>query len=69
LGVPLPIHVDNVPEYEVRGDCVRITWREVVLFVPIPICLAAMGRCQRALDEWSASNASIIKFEVDRERH
>lgn len=58
----LPIHVDEVPEYEVRGDCMRITWRGLELFVPIPICLASMGRCKVAIDEWERTNASVIRF-------
>lgn len=58
----LPIHVSEVPIFDPRGDCVRISWRGLEMFVPIPICLAAMGRCKAAIEEWERTNASVIRF-------
>lgn len=58
----LPIHLSEVPDFEVRGDCVRITWRGAEAYVPIPICLAAMGRCKGALQGWQDAKATIIEF-------
>lgn len=58
----LPIHVDEVPTYEVRGDCIVIRWRGLEVFVPVPICQAAVGRCNRALDEWHESKGVVTPF-------
>lgn len=63
----LPIHVDEVPEYEVRGDAMLIRWRGLEVYVPIPICLASMGRCQRALEEWHKRDGSVLPFRVAAE--
>lgn len=65
----LPIHVSEVPDYEVRGDCIVVMWRGLELFVPIPICLAAMGRCEEALAKWKLAgldNGSVVRFSKHR---
>lgn len=63
----LPIHVDEVPDYEVRGDCIVLCWRGLEVFVPVPICQAAVGRCNRALDQWYESKGVVtpIRHRMD----
>jgi hypothetical protein len=48
----LPIMVDRVPEYEARGDWIVVHHRHLELHIPIQICRKAVGRLNRALDEW-----------------
>ena len=61
----LPIHLSEVPDFEPRGDCIRIIWRDVEVFVPIPIVLASMGRCKRSVEEWGRRNADVIPIRID----
>ena len=65
MGELFPIHVDDVPTYEPFGDCIRVRWRTLDLYIPVPICLAAMGRCQRAIEEWQRRNATVIPLRPD----
>lgn len=53
MGVQaLPVLVDEVPDYEARGDRIVVRLRHIELHIPVEICRKAMGRCNRALDEW-----------------
>lgn len=58
----LPVCISEVPEYEVRGDCIRITYRCLEFYMPIPIAQAAMGRFHRALDQWYETKGVIVPF-------
>lgn len=62
MGMGLPIHVAEVPDYEIQGDCMRVTWRELEFFIPIPVCQAAMARCARAMDEWYEGKGVVLPF-------
>jgi len=58
----LPIYVSEVPQYEPRGDCIRVTWRSLEFFIPVPIAKAAVGRLNRALDQWHEDNGIVLPF-------
>lgn len=62
LAQPLPIHVSEVPEFEPRGDCLRIAWRGFEVFVPMPVIQAAMGRANVAVDQWYESKGVVLPF-------
>lgn len=58
----LPIYMSEVPEYEPRGDCIRVTWRSMEMFIPVPIMQAALGRAHRAMDQWYESKGTVVPF-------
>jgi hypothetical protein len=58
----VPFYVSEVPEFEPRGECIRIEWRGIEVFVPIPVCQAAIGRCNRALDQWHDDKGIVLPF-------
>jgi hypothetical protein len=58
-----PVHVSEVPEFDLRGDCVHVVWRDAECYVPVPICQAAIGRCNRTLDEWhEKKRGAVVPF-------
>lgn len=56
----LPLHMSEVPNYEVRGDCILVVWRDLEIYIPVPICQAAVGRCCKALDEWREREGLVV---------
>lgn len=57
----LPIFVDEVPEYEARGDHMVLKWRGLEVFVPIHTCMAAMEQCERALQDWRVDQSGKVE--------
>lgn len=55
-----PIFMDDVPDYQVRGDNMHIVWPSLELVLPIPTMLAGMGTAKRELDKWFATNARVV---------
>jgi hypothetical protein len=45
----------------------RVTWRSLELYIPIPIMQAAIGRCQGALDGWYEKRGTVVQFPVAAE--
>jgi hypothetical protein len=58
----LPIFVDEAPIYAPHGETIKIEFRGLAIFVPIHICMVSMERCQKALNEWKASNCEPISI-------
>jgi hypothetical protein len=62
VGEYVPAHISEVPTFEPRGDCILVKWRGIEVFVPVPICQAALGRCNRALDLWHEGTGAVLPF-------
>lgn len=63
MGQQLPIFIDEVPDYEARGEFMFIRWRGLEIAMPIGICERAVARCNRALDAWhDHKDTGVVRF-------
>jgi len=48
----LPVYMDSVPEYEVRGGQMHITMGGMVLVMPVHVFLEGMAKGEAAIAKW-----------------
>jgi hypothetical protein len=61
----LPLFVDEVPEYEARGEVMFVRWKGLEIALPISVCSQACLLCGEELAKWRVSRlykASVIEF-------
>lgn len=63
MGQVLPLFVDEVPEYEARGEVMFVRWKGLEIAIPISVCEKAVAKCNRELDRWHAHGEQcVVRF-------
>jgi hypothetical protein len=62
MGRELPIFIDEVPEYEARGEFMFVRWRGLEIALPISVCQRAMLECEAALAKWHLAQDNVVEF-------
>jgi hypothetical protein len=61
--------IEEVPTYVVRDGRMHISIGHCELVMPVHVCRQAMARCNRALDDWFASQQpQVVPIKAPR-RH
>jgi hypothetical protein len=61
----LPLFIDEVPEYEPRGDYMRVIWRGLEICIPMFICQRSYLLCGEALAKWKVDRmdgGKVVRF-------
>lgn len=65
MGQSLPVFMERVPEYEVRGGHMHIMWQDLELVLPVNVMLKGMAGARQAIEEWGQTSATILRFPSD----
>jgi hypothetical protein len=60
----LPVFIDEVPEYEDRGEIMLVRWRGLEIALPIAICIQAVLLCEEALAKRKLARlgGNVVRF-------
>jgi hypothetical protein len=67
----LPLFVDEVPEYEARGEVMFVRWKGLEIALPISVCIAAVGRCECEISRWNRARSDagrVVRFTRKRRK-
>lgn len=69
MGQKLPIFMDDVPNYRVKGDNMHIKFKELEIVLPVGVMLAGMAQAQVAIEDWRAQRADVVPIKGRRRKH
>jgi hypothetical protein len=58
----LPIFIDETPEYEARGDYMRVAWRGLEICLPMQVCQRSYLLCGEAINKWREARTEGAKI-------
>lgn len=64
MGKKLPLFIEEVPEYDARGDVMFVRWPGLEIAMPISICVQAVLMCQEALAKRKLARlgGNVVRF-------